>query len=478
MRTLQFKLLVSHMLPVLLSIPLVGLALMYLLETQVLLPSLADDLVNQGLLVAQIARTQPGVWDQSTQAQALIDQLSPRYHPKISLLKANSILLASNRTEDLKQVGMMLPGLPDPSISAQDVRVQIISNFFTNQPIIDVVVPVVDPDGNVLGLVRIFHGLNEISQPLSQARIFILGTLILCLALSMVVGSILAETMSRPLRQITRAIAETPVIGNFLPIPESEIPEIKLLIQSFNRLQERRFQLEVSRQQMLANLVHELGRPIGSIQAGLHALLNGADKNEHLRSEFLRGISDRVEHMALLVEDLAVSYQQAVGPLELKLSFINICEWLKPKSALWEEFAHQKGLNWHQDIPANLPILQADPDRMAQALGNLIDNALKFTPTGGSISIHAGLEGRYLRLQVIDTGVGIPLEDQERIFDAFYRSVQPTWKAPGLGLGLAITRSIVEAHGGFITVQSQIAQGSIFTIYLPVNIESTQTTEI
>jgi two-component system, OmpR family, sensor histidine kinase BaeS len=472
MRTLQFKLLVSHMLPVLLSIPLVGLALMYLLETQVLLPSLADDLVNQGLLVAQIARTQPGVWDQSTQAQALIDQLSPRYHPKISLLKANSILLASNRTEDLKQVGMMLPGLPDPSISAQDVRVQIISNFFTNQPIIDVVVPVVDPDGNVLGLVRIFHGLNEISQPLSQARIFILGTLILCLALSMVVGSILAETMSRPLRQITRAIAETPVIGNFLPIPESEIPEIKLLIQSFNRLQERRFQLEVSRQQMLANLVHELGRPIGSIQAGLHALLNGADKNEQMRSEFLQGISDRVEHMALLVEDLAASYQQAVGPLELKRSIINIREWLKPKSALWKEFARQKGLQWYQDLPENLPILKADPDRLGQALGNLVDNALKFTPPGGSISIQAGIDGRYLRLRVIDSGVGIPLEDQQHVFDAFYRSIQPAWKVPGLGLGLAITRSIIEAHGGFITLQSQVAQGSTFTIYLPLEAEN------
>jgi len=119
-------------------------------------------------------------------------------------------------------------------------------------------------------------------------------------------------------------------------------------------------------------------------------------------------------------------------------------------------------------LPNNLPIIQTDPDRLAQALDNLVSNAIKFTPSGGAIYLTVVLQENKLKFQVTDTGIGIPADDQRHLFIPFYRSVQPSWKAPGLGLGLSIARSIAESLGGQITFTSAPGQGSTFVICLPL----------
>ena len=119
-------------------------------------------------------------------------------------------------------------------------------------------------------------------------------------------------------------------------------------------------------------------------------------------------------------------------------------------------------------MPDDLPIIQTDPDRLAQALDNLVSNAIKFTPDGGTITLTVLLEENKIAFQVIDNGLGIPLADQEHLFTPFYRSIQPSWKAPGLGLGLSIAKSLTESLGGQITLQSDSDQGSIFTLFIPI----------
>jgi signal transduction histidine kinase len=112
--------------------------------------------------------------------------------------------------------------------------------------------------------------------------------------------------------------------------------------------------------------------------------------------------------------------------------------------------------------------MQTDPDRLAQALGNLVNNAIKFTPTGGKITLACSYQETNLQISVSDTGIGIALEDQQHLFVPFYRSIQPSWKAPGLGLGLSIASSIVESLGGRISLVSAPGEGSTFTITLPI----------
>jgi two-component system, OmpR family, phosphate regulon sensor histidine kinase PhoR len=114
-------------------------------------------------------------------------------------------------------------------------------------------------------------------------------------------------------------------------------------------------------------------------------------------------------------------------------------------------------------------VFAADSTRIAQLLGNLISNAVKFTPEGGRIDVSLGTEGDHALLAVADTGLGIPAADRERIFERFFRSASATRQViPGTGLGLTITRAIVDAHNGTITVDSQEGKGSTFTVRLPL----------
>ena len=143
-----------------------------------------------------------------------------------------------------------------------------------------------------------------------------------------------------------------------------------------------------------------------------------------------------------------------------------LSEWLPPTLAPWREAAQAKGLHWQATIPAGLPTIELDPDRLAQVLGNLLSNAIKYTPAGGAVSFAAGLDNGDVWLRVSDTGRGIAPEEQARIFEPFYRSQRDHRFPQGLGLGLTIAHDLIVAHRGQLDVESQLGQGSRFTIWL------------
>ena len=143
-------------------------------------------------------------------------------------------------------------------------------------------------------------------------------------------------------------------------------------------------------------------------------------------------------------------------------------EWLPQVLITWQAAAQAKGLHWQIEVPANLPIVSIDPNQMAQVIGNLVANAIQYTPAGGRVSIEAGQARDRVWLAVEDTGSGIAPEVSAHIFDPFYRGAPGQRFPQGMGLGLAIARDIARAHGGDITVQSAVGQGSRFTIDLPL----------
>jgi signal transduction histidine kinase len=170
-----------------------------------------------------------------------------------------------------------------------------------------------------------------------------------------------------------------------------------------------------------------------------------------------------------LLDDLADLHGQALGVLELDRRTIALDEWLPHTLSPWREAAHEKGLRWKATLPSPLPALEADPDRLGQVLGNLLSNAIKYTPSGGTVSVDAGAEGGMAWIRVSDTGPGIAPEEQERIFDPFYRS-QPGRRFPqGMGLGLSIARDVALAHGGRLDLDSAPGLGSRFTVYIPLS---------
>jgi CheY-like chemotaxis protein/anti-sigma regulatory factor (Ser/Thr protein kinase) len=184
---------------------------------------------------------------------------------------------------------------------------------------------------------------------------------------------------------------------------------------------------------------------------------------------FLSIIKSNADRLALLANDLLDISRIETGRIRLNLEFIHI-------GAISEEMAtslrgqiEEKGLGLKLDIPEGLPPVYGDRDRVTQILTNLTDNAWRYTPSGGQVTVSAQTIGNFLRVSVADTGIGIAPEDQEKIFTRFYRADHPlVQEVAGTGLGLSIAKSFVEMHGGEIWVESEPGQGSTFSFTLPL----------
>jgi len=270
------------------------------------------------------------------------------------------------------------------------------------------------------------------------------------------------------LKRVTLAVQQLASGELQEPLSEDGPDEIRILIRSFNSFVERLQTLEQNRRQLLANLVHELGRPLGALHSAIQALAGGADRDETLRRELLAGMDQEIARLRRLLDDLAQLREQLTGTLELARRPVAMSEWLTNLLATRKEAARQKGLQWQETIPPDLPTLEIDPDRLAQAVGNLISNATKYTPSGGMISVETDTETTWMFIRVSDTGPGIPTEEMERIFMPFYRGRTGRRFPQGMGLGLTIARDLVIAHGGRLEVKSALGQGSRFTVWLPL----------
>jgi signal transduction histidine kinase len=249
--------------------------------------------------------------------------------------------------------------------------------------------------------------------------------------------------------------------------PERGSDETRPLAQTFDTLTERLRMLEDARGRLLTNLVYEVGRPVGALQSAILALLSGADQDIELRRELLEGMKDEVERLHPLLDNLTRLHDRILGTLELSPQPTPLSEWLPRTVDPWREAVETKGLHWQVDLPLSLPTINLDPDRLAQVLGNLLSNALKYTPAGGQVWVSAGVKDQAVWIQVRDTGPGLSEEEQARIFEPFYRHQAGRRFPQGMGLGLTIAQDLVVAHGGRLEVHSQPGEGSQFTIWLP-----------
>jgi len=476
MRTLRSRLVLSHIVPFLLIIPLIGITLIYVLESQVLLPDLADELRTESALITEIADDHPEIWIDHARAQALADRLVPSIQvgARLMFLDTGGHILASTDSADSTRIGELIPSSVVQDLQTTlggETKVRIVFGPQRQAEIADVLAPVKGTDGHILGIVRLTNQLTGVVyERFQQLRAIILIVLIVGLLLGAGVGLGLALNIERPLREATVAIESLAGGRQLAPLPEQGPKEIKTLLHAFNTLAQRLRTSEETRRRLLANLVHEVGRPLGAFYSAVQALLAGADEEVKLRRELLGGMSDQVQGMQRLLDDLTGLHSQESGSFQLQLQSMNLGELLSTTVAPWREAAHRKGLDWQAEIPPpdEMPAVQADPYRLGQAIGNLLSNAVKYTPAGGKVSVAAGSDDDEVWVRVSDTGRGIEKEEQARIFEPFYRAGADLLYPEGMGLGLSITRDMVAAHGGHLDLESDPSWGTRFTIRLPV----------
>ena len=461
---LRNRLIFSHLLPVLLIIPLMGVAMVYVLETQLLLPTIYQNLVDDATLIAEITRNQPIFWQNSEAAQLLVKGVNPYLSGSISFVTSDGHLLASSEasSEGLDGEVVELPDLTGVR-QGEVIRLQ-------RGPLAEVFTPVYDLNGESIGVIRMTTRVVTVSDEIYQFRYLLIIILIVGVLAGIGLGSYLAFSIDRPIQRVTRSIQALAHGDRQAHIPEQGPDEMRALARTVNRLVDQLNSLENARKQLLANLMHELGNPLGAIRSGIQALVKGADQDRQLRGELLTGMDHETARLQRLLDDLWELHDQVLGKQELNRKQVQLEEWLAGTLSPWEAAAREKGLAWNETIGADLPTISIDPDRMAQAIGNILSNAIKFTPAGGEISTVVAYVDHQLTVEVADTGPGIPVDEQEKIFQPFYRSKQSRRVVEGMGLGLSIVRDIVTAHGGEIKLESMPGQGSRFILQIPVEI--------
>lgn len=287
--------------------------------------------------------------------------------------------------------------------------------------------------------------------------------------LSLVVAFLVSGWIASPLQGIIGAAREMPS-AEIQPVETRGPHEVQELTRAFNSMAARVQASQKSQREFVANVSHEMKTPLTSIQGFAQALLDGTANTEEARQKAARIIYDESERMRRMVANLLDLAKLDAGSADLKMSPVDVSALL---NSIAEKFAPQSaraGVNIEVDAESNLPPLVADGDRLAQVFTNLVDNALKFTPQGGKVTMRASLVSNAMRISVSDTGAGMSKDELPRIFERFYRAdpSRAGGESHGAGLGLAIAREIVAAHGGRISVQSEAGLGATMEVILPL----------
>jgi len=297
----------------------------------------------------------------------------------------------------------------------------------------------------------------------------ILQSGLIALLLSLVVAFLFARWIADPLQRVVVAARAMPS-AEIKPVESLGPHEVQELTRAFNSMIERTQASQKSQRDFVANVSHELKTPLTSVQGFAQAILDGTADTEALRQQAAQVIFNESGRMHRMVLDLLDLAKLDAGTADITMSPVNMSALL---NAIREKFTPQSqkaGVEIKVDAAANLPTLTADGDRLAQVFTNLVDNALKFTPSGGVISLRVSAVNGEMQISVSDTGVGIPAESLAHIFDRFYQA-DPSRRGGakhGAGLGLAIAHEIVQAHGGKISVRSGLGEGTSFDVFLPL----------
>jgi len=293
------------------------------------------------------------------------------------------------------------------------------------------------------------------SQPWAAA---ILIGLFVLIVLGMAGGAV--RRAAAPVGELIEASGRVEAGDFSARVPEEGPREVRSLARAFNSMSARLEEMEAQRQSTLADVSHELRTPLTVIQGNIEALLDGVYPAD---AEHLEPILEEARVMERLIEDLRTVTLVEAGKLVLHREPTNLGDLLPEVAAGYKSQAEQVGVQLIVTVADNVPVLDLDPGRIREVVANLLTNALRHTPEGGSIDLGARLVGNEAELTVRDTGSGMSPDELDRIFDRFYHSPDSS----GSGLGLSIARDLVEAHGGALTATSELGRGTTIRFTLP-----------
>ena len=315
--------------------------------------------------------------------------------------------------------------------------------------------------------------LLEVGRSTRQRQLFLSHFREVCAAIiaPMIVlgvcgGVLFARRTLRPLHDLNatvRRIIQTGHLGERIPAQRAP-GELTELVYSFNQMLGRIETLIRSMRDSLDNVAHELRTPMTRLRATAETALRDP-LNASLAQSALAECVEECEQTMTLLQTLTDIAEAEAGAMKLNLELVNLPFLAQRVADLYQQVAEDKGVEILLNMPNTL-ILQADNGRLPQVVANLVDNAVKYTPSGGRIILSAWTNNGEVALSVKDSGIGISPTESERVWERLYRA-EKSRSEKGMGLGLAVVKAIVESHRGRVTLESKPNHGSTFTIFLP-----------
>lgn len=464
LQSLRTKFAIANILPILLLMPVLSLYLLNTLET-FYTEKVLQQLAQQGLLIFDQVRAAPALVEEPAVAQAFLEQVGHNTAARVLLLSQDGVILGSTRAADAARIGTQYTA-PTVEAALRGEAARGMGQGLTGE-VAYVVMPV-QHNGVVQGILRLSYEVDDVRTQFEQLRWLVVGGTGVTALLGLALGLGLAKTVTSPLSSLTKRTQEI-AAGNYRArVDTARRDEIGILSQSFNQMATKLADAEVARQQQLAAIVHELARPLTGMSAAVEALLDDGNATAEVRHDLLTGVGEEIARLERLVITLQQVQKQILQPLHLCCAPASLARLIHAIVANFEPVAAQQGVTLVTKLPADLPIVTCDEDRLIQVLTNLLDNALKFTSSGGAIHVEAQMVAGTIQVCVTDTGVGIDPEELPHIFQQFYRGAESRPpETRGMGLGLTICQQIITAHGGNIWAESTLGQGARLTFTLP-----------
>jgi signal transduction histidine kinase len=465
-RSLRFRLILSFGLLIFVSLVLAGTFTVYLLRDQA--RERAEEKV--GLLAEPVA-LRAAFLELSGASPPQISQVLTEEYPGVRILLVDHVGMVIADTEDTlrgSSVSQVITDAGDDDHAISDSRYQVKRGpedllFFYATPRGFVPVTFTPAFQTVVAIQA-----SDVSQAWRDLlpRLFLAGG-VAALA-GVIAASLLMRGVTRPLREMTVA-SEEMALGRYdQQIPERGGEEVRRLGRAFNDMARQVSRSHRTLRDFLANVSHELKTPLTSIHGFSQAMVDGSLSTPEAYAEAGRIINDEAVRMRGLVDDLLYLSQVDSGEFRIQPDDMEPNELLQATRERFARRAEQSGVRL-RSLPAPTPRLNADGRRLEQALANIVDNAVRHTPSGGTVTLRSHADNGNVHLSVHNTGAPIPAEALPHIFERFFQA-DPAGasKDANTGLGLAITREIVEAHGGDVTASSSAEAGTEFVITLPV----------
>ena len=326
----------------------------------------------------------------------------------------------------------------------------------------------VDADGERTGALLRVVSVQDTVDSLTSMQDRMLGIFALALAVVLVLAGFIARIVTRPVAELSAGIERMSKGDYQHRVHVKGRSELAQLAAAFNQMSEQVHSLDEARNQFVSNASHELKTPLATIKILVESMLYQDDMPAELRSEFLGDIDREIDRLSSVVGDLLTLVHIDSHKLRLRREMMVFSDTVRETVARLTPLAKKRG----QQIVARIADgceMFADPGKLSQVCYNILENAIKYTPDGGTITVVLSRMGRDAVLEITDTGVGIPEEDLPHVFDRFYRVDKARSRdTGGTGLGLSIVQQIVRLHAGSVTVQSEPGKGTTFTVQLPV----------